>query len=130
MEFPSIFLGANPRKFPSFYSLINYTNLVQGIWYPEGGFNSVVNGFYKLALELGAKFNFNSIVSKIETKGDEATAIWVNNERIEFDIILGTADYHHIEKDLLENDSKSYSDNYWAKKKTDTIRTNLFYRIK
>lgn len=117
LEFPVIFLGATSGKTPALFTLMNYADLVLGTWYPAGGIYSVVEGFYKLSRDLGVKFNFNASVSKIEVKGNEATAIWVNNERIEFDIILGTADYHHIEKVLLEKEFQSYSDKYWNKRK-------------
>jgi phytoene desaturase len=116
LEYPAIFLGATPRKTPALYTLINYADLVLGTWYPTGGMYTVVEGFYKLALDLGAKFNFNATVTRIEVKENIATAIWVNNERIEFDVVMATADYHHIETDLLDKKFQSYSDKYWDRR--------------
>jgi phytoene desaturase len=117
LEFPFIFLGVSAGKLPAVYSFLNYADFVLGTWYPTGGFYTVTEGFYKLALEFGVKFYFNSSVSRIEVIDNQAKAIWVNKERIEFDIILGTADYHHIENDLLEKKFQSYTDKYWAKRK-------------
>jgi phytoene desaturase len=113
LEFPVLLNGGSPMKTPAIYTLMNYADLVLGTWYPAGGMYTVVSAFYKLALDLGVKFNFNSAVSKIEINENEATGIWVNNEFIEFDIVLATADYHHVENNLLEKKSRSYSDNYW-----------------
>jgi phytoene desaturase len=113
LEFPVIFLGGTPQKLPALYILMNYADLVLGSWYPKKGMYSVVEGFYKLALELGVYFKFNSPVTKIEVVENEATGLWCNNEFVSFDFILGSADYHHIEMDLLPEKYQSYSDKYW-----------------
>ncbi len=142
LEFPVIFLGATPQKLPALYTLMNYADLVLGSWYPMNGMYSVVEGFYKLALELGVNFKFNSPVTKIEVVEDEATGLWCNNEFISFDFILGAADYHHIEKELLPSKYQSYSDKYWntrelspsallfyigIDRKLDILHHNLFF---
>ena len=42
MEFPVLFLGATPENTPALYSLMNYTGMVDGTYYPKGGFYSVI----------------------------------------------------------------------------------------
>jgi phytoene desaturase len=143
LEFPITFFGSAPTRTPALFTLMNYAELVLGTWYPAGGMYSVVEGIYKLSLELGVNFIFNASVSKIEVYENEAKAVWVNNERVEFDIVLGTADYHHIEMDLLNKEFQSYSDKYWEqrelspsaliffiginKKITNILHHNLFF---
>jgi len=142
LEFPVLFLGATPQKLPALYTLMNYADLVLGSWYPKGGMYAVVQGFYNLAIDQGANFKFNSSVTKIEVVENEATGLWCNNEFISFDFVLGTADYHHIEKDLLPSKYQSYSDKYWnsrvlspsallfyigVNKKLDILHHNLLF---
>lgn len=39
--FGSMYMGMSPYEAPGTYSLLQYTELAEGIWYPEGGFNKV-----------------------------------------------------------------------------------------
>ena len=39
--FGSMYMGMSPFDAPGTYSLLQYTELAEGIWYPEGGFNRV-----------------------------------------------------------------------------------------
>ena len=40
--FGSMYMGMSPYEAPGTYSLLQYTELAEGIWYPEGGFNKVI----------------------------------------------------------------------------------------
>jgi phytoene desaturase len=44
MEFPVLFLGAMPNQIPALYSLMNYSALVQGTYYPMGGMYKIIEG--------------------------------------------------------------------------------------
>ena len=63
LEFPILFLGAQPENTPALYTLMNYADIKGGTWYPQGGMFSVVSGMYELALELGVQFSFNEEVT-------------------------------------------------------------------
>ena len=62
LEFPVLFLGALPQNTPALYSLMNYADLVLGTWYPMGGMQKISEGMYKLALELGVKFELKEML--------------------------------------------------------------------
>lgn len=72
MEFPVLFLGALPQDTPALYSLMNYADIKGGTWYPEGGMYAIVDGMYRLALELGVQFKFDEAVTKIGISGSSA----------------------------------------------------------
>ncbi len=117
IEFPVLFLGALPSKIPALYSLMNYADIKLGTWYPQGGMYQIVDAMHQLAVELGVKFQFDTDVKKINIENGLAknvTAIH-NNELINYDadIIIGGADYHFIETNLIEKKYQSYSNNYW-----------------
>lgn len=116
MEFPVLFLGAMPQDTPALYSLMNYAGLKLGTWYPKGGFGKVTEGIQTLAESFGAKFHFNSPVSKINIDKNRVTSLSVNNEDIKVDAVIASADYHHVEDKLLPESYRNYSNEYWEKK--------------
>lgn len=117
MEFPVLFLGALPENTPALYSLMNYADIKLGTWYPEGGMYSVVKAMHQLAEELGVTFSFNTEVEKIEIQNDTVHQIKTRSgEVFEADVVIGGADYHHIESSLLPASHRSYSEKWWDKK--------------
>ena len=105
LEFPVLFLGLLPKNTPALYSLMNYADIKLGTWYPDGGIYSVVNGMYELAKELGVKFYFDHEVTQINFSKNKATGVTVKNnnshKEFEADAVIGSADYHFIETELL-----------------------------
>ncbi|WP_026978233.1 phytoene desaturase family protein [Flavobacterium tegetincola] len=112
LEFPVLFLGAKPSDTPSFYSFMNYADFGLGTWHPENGMFDVVKAMESLAKELGVSFEFNANVNKIVVENEKAVALIVNNSRVEADVILSGADYHHSET-LLDSEYRMYSEKYW-----------------
>lgn len=126
MEFPVLFLGAMPQETPALYSLMNYAGLKLGTWYPQGGFWEVADAMYKVALNHGAKFHFNSPVKRLITEGTIVTHVETDEGPIEADVFIGSADYQHIEEKLLPKERRGYSENYWNKK-TFAPSSLIFY---
>ncbi|MBM3417224.1 MAG: phytoene desaturase [Bacteroidetes bacterium] len=116
MEFPVLFLGALPQDTPALYSLMNYADIKGGTWYPKGGMYSVVEGMYKLAMELGVEFRFDESVNGIMIKGNKAKTVATDKDYYRVDAIISGADYHFTETRLLPEECRSYSDNYWKQK--------------
>lgn len=116
MEFPVLFLGAMPQDTPALYSLMNYAGLKLGTWYPDGGFGTVVRAMIKVAEKNGVKFHFDAPVERIITEGEQVKSLKVSGVDHQFDAIVAAADYHHVEKNLLEEKFRNYSEKYWEKK--------------
>lgn len=125
LEFPVLFLGAKPSDTPSFYNFMNFADFGLGTWHPKNGMYSVVLAMEELAKELGVTINVNSNIEKIEVTDGKATALIVNGERVDADIILSGADYHHSET-LLDEKHRAYSEKYWEKR-TFAPSSLLFY---
>jgi len=125
LEFPVLFLGAKPSDTPSFYSFMNYADFGMGTWHPKTGMYDVIRGMEHLALELGVKFETNSNIEKIIVENKKAVALHIQGKRIDADIILSGADYHHTET-LLEPEYRAYSEKYWESK-TFAPSSLLFY---
>ncbi|QXP61777.1 phytoene desaturase family protein [Olleya sp. HaHaR_3_96] len=125
LEFPVLFLGAKPNKTPSFYNFMNYADFGLGTWHPKGGMYEIVKAMKTLAESLGVTFKINSPITKINVATKKATSIVVNNQTIDFDVVLSGADYHHSET-LLDQQHRQYSEKYWSKK-TFAPSSLLFY---
>ncbi|HQW69552.1 MAG TPA: oleate hydratase [Flavobacterium sp.] len=125
LEFPVLFLGAKPSDTPSFYSFMNFADFGLGTWHPKNGMYSVILAMEKLAIELGVKINTNSNIEKIEVVNGTAKALIINGKKIESDIILSGADYHHTES-LLNEKHRAYSEKYWNNR-TFAPSSLLFY---
>lgn len=118
MEFPVLFLGALPQQTPALYSLMNYADIKGGTWFPKGGMYRIVQGMYNLALELGVNFQFEQDVKEIVVDKGVAKKVLARSAKgdelvYEADVIIGGADYHHVETQLLPGAYRSYSDAYW-----------------
>lgn len=114
LEFPVLFLGATPQKTPALYSLMNYADMALGTWYPMGGMYKIVEGMMSLARELGVQFELGQEVSRIDVPNGHATKVVTQTGReYAADVVVGAADYHHIDTQLLSNRTRSYTDQYW-----------------
>ncbi len=120
LEFPVLFLGALARDTPALYSLMNYADIKLGTWFPKGGMYSIVDGMHKLAVELGVQFDFNTNATRIEVENGEAKKLWATQgakeKYYEADVLVGAADYHFIEQQLLAQEDRSYTEDYWDKR--------------
>ncbi len=125
LEFPVLFLGAKPSDTPSFYSFMNYADFGLGTFHPKDGMYTVIEGMKNLAIELGVTINTSQDISEIITENNTATGIVANGNKIDGDIILSGADYHHTET-LLPKKLRQYSEKYWESK-TFAPSSLLFY---
>ncbi len=113
LEFPVLFLGGTAKTTPALYSLMNYSDMVQGTWYPEGGMYEVVAAMEKLARDQGADFVFDAEVTGFETDNGRVNAVLAGGKRWEADFVVASADYHHVEQELLEKANRKYDQKYW-----------------
>jgi len=114
MEFPVLFLGETAQNIPALYSLMNYADIALGTWYPKGGMHKIIEGMVSLAKDHGVVFRNNAEVVKILAGEGKAKSVKLRSgEEIGFDVLVASADYHHVDKHLLEPKYSNYSDKYW-----------------
>ncbi len=117
LEFPVLFLGAKPNETPALYSMMNYADIVLGTWYPMGGMYKIVEAMVNVAQQQGVKIKPGEIVSKINVVDGKAVSVVSNGVTYTADVIIGAADYHHVEQNLLEEKYRNYSESYWKSRK-------------
>lgn len=126
LEFPVLFLGATPENTPALYSLMNYADMALGTWYPMGGMHKIIEGMLALAKELGVELKLNQEVKQIYVPNGHASKVITQDSEYHADIVIGGADYHHIEQQLLQPEHRNYTQQYWDKR-TMAPSSLLFY---
>jgi len=115
--FPAVFLGGDPFRVPAFYAMINYPVFGQGVFYPSGGFGSVVEALMRLGQSLGVEYRFNREVKGVKVGSGEIRAVISEEGEHEADVFVFNADYHHVETQLLPPQHRSYPESYWERLK-------------
>jgi phytoene desaturase len=122
--FQNMYLGLSPYDAPATYSLLQYTELAEGVWYPIGGMYAAIQALVKIAEKLGVKFIYNTAVKKMkEDRGRIQSVLTEDGLEISADIFVGNADLPYIYKELLpKNKEAERLDN-----KLYTCSTIMFY---
>lgn len=113
LEFMSVFMGGSPYNIPAMYSLLGFIDLGMGVRYPMGGFGKLAKAFEAQAKQNGAKIFYNREVTHIKVYQGKAVGVQVGKTSVPADIIIGNADYRHIETRLLPDVARSYPKSYW-----------------
>ena len=113
LEFPVLFLGTSPENIPAMYSLMNYADLTLGTWYPQGGMHQIIKAMKAVCDEQGVIFKTDQEVRSIKVQNGKVHQVITDTDHFETDYVIATADYQHVESQLLEKSYRSYSDKYW-----------------
>ncbi|GFZ49305.1 Phytoene desaturase [Saitozyma sp. JCM 24511] len=93
-SFGSMYLGSSPFDSPGTYSLLQWTETCEGIWYPKGGFHQVVQSLVNIAQSHGATFHFSSPVASVnyDSSGMATGITLADGETREADVVVVNAD--------------------------------------
>ena len=101
-SFQDVYMGLSPFEAPATFSLMPYTELAHGVYYPRGGMYSIVETLMKMALEAGVEFAFNATIRHIDVKSGRARGVILEDDRYyAADTILANADLPYVYQDLL-----------------------------
>jgi 1-hydroxy-2-isopentenylcarotenoid 3,4-desaturase len=131
LNFPAVFLGASPYDTPSMYHLMTHVDLNVGVFYPMGGFYTLIEAIERIAKQHGVQIKTNSPVSKIEVNDQGiATGVQVGDVFIEADVVIGTADMHHVETKLLDQKHQTFPEKFWSNKVPGPSAMLLYLGVK
>ncbi|MDF8264847.1 phytoene desaturase family protein [Luteipulveratus flavus] len=133
LGYPAVFLGTSPSRAPSMYHLMSHLDLVEGVFYPQGGFARLVDSLAALAEAEGVRIHTGSTATQIVTapraarplRGDRRTAqvrgVRVHDaegqERtVPADVVVGATDLHHVETRLLPEPLRSRPESWWRRR--------------
>ncbi len=104
-SFQNMYLGLSPYDAPATYSLLQYTELAEGVWYPRQGMYEVVQSLLRLAEGYGARFLFDAPVERIDVEGSQTTGVTIaGGERVPADVVIANADLPYVYDRLLPGD--------------------------
>jgi phytoene desaturase len=100
--FQDLYVGLSPFDAPATLSMLPYTELVHGVWYPRGGMYAIVKTLVDLAREAGVQFSFGSAVSRVNTAAHEVRGVTLaDGSHLKADVVLANADLPYVYRDLL-----------------------------
>jgi phytoene desaturase len=106
--FQDMYLGLSPYDAPATYSLLQYTELAHGVWFPMGGMYRLVESLVTIAEGLGVRFRFNAPVSRIDVDGARATGVHLQDgSRLAADVVVANADLPYVYRDLLPSSAET-----------------------
>lgn len=117
LEFPVLFLGETATNIPALYSLMNYADLELGTWYPEGGMLKIAEAMETAAKELGVKIICNTEVKGFGYENNKIISVKSNESSYSCDVVIGAADYQHIDQTITDKKFRNYIESYWNNRK-------------
>ena len=105
-------MGMSPFDAPGTYSLLQYTELAEGIWYPIGGFYRVLDALVECGKRLGVNYRYSSPAQEVVLSPDGRQAQGVklsSGEIISADVVLINADLVYAYNELLPASSHAVS---------------------
>jgi phytoene desaturase len=107
--FQDVYMGLSPFEAPATFSMMPYTELAHGVYYPRGGMYSIVEALMRLAQDAGVEFIFNSTAEQIDVNAMHAHGVILEDgQHLETDVILANADLPYVYNDLLPD--KNFAD--------------------
>ncbi|HEX7975513.1 MAG TPA: phytoene desaturase family protein [Anaerolineales bacterium] len=106
--FQDVYMGLSPFEAPATFSMMPYTEIAHGAWYPRGGMYRVVEALMKIAEQAGVEFAFGATVKQIELDGLRAKGVILEDgQRLEADATLANADLPYVYQNLLPRDGQA-----------------------
>lgn len=103
--FQDVYMGLSPFEAPATFSMMPYTELAHGVWYPQGGMYSIVEALMQLAVRAGVEFEFDASVERIAVGRHQAYGVVLTDGRhIQADAVLANADLPYVYNNLLPQD--------------------------
>lgn len=60
---------------PATFSMMPFTEIAHGVWYPRGGMYQIVETLLEMARQAGVEFAFSTRVEQIEVQGQQTSGV-------------------------------------------------------
>lgn len=106
--FQDMYVGLSPYKAPAMFSFLQYTEMVEGVWFPKGGMYSIIEALVRIASRWGVEFMFDNAVSGVNVENNRAKSVTLSDGReITADIVIANADLPYVYETLLSDGKAS-----------------------
>jgi phytoene desaturase len=100
--FQDVYMGLSPFEAAATFSMMPYSELAHGVWYPRGGMYRVVEALVEIARLAGVEFEYGTAVEKITADGYETKGVMLEDGRcLSADFIVANADLPYVYQNLL-----------------------------
>ncbi len=104
-SFQDVYMGLSPFEAPATFSMMPYSELAHGVWYPRGGMYKVVEALVSLAEAAGVEIVYDADVDHIDVNSDHSNGVVISGgQRLRADIVLANADLPYVYQNLLPPD--------------------------
>jgi phytoene desaturase len=106
--FQDMYMGLSPYESPATYSLMQYTELAEGLWYPMGGMYRVTEVLTGIAEKLGVHFVYNAPVEQILVEGRRTTGVRLaDGQVLPAGTVVANADLGYVYRALLPESAEA-----------------------
>ncbi|XQY92758.1 phytoene desaturase family protein [Metabacillus sp. HB246100] len=116
------YIGSSPYVSPATFAMIAYLELVQGVYYIEGGNVQLAKAYEKVARKLGITIHLNTKVTKMNVTNKKITSLVLNDAKTAaFDEVVMNADLLKAYPELIHEDNRPHFTN----KKRDKYQPSI-----
>jgi phytoene desaturase len=103
MSFQTMYLGVSPYEAPAVFSLLPYTELAVGIWYPQGGLGEIAYALERVCREEGVGLHYRAPVERVLVEQGRAVGVRLGDgTEHRADVVVCNADYVWAQKHLVD----------------------------
>ncbi|MFN8562845.1 MAG: phytoene desaturase family protein [Anaerolineae bacterium] len=103
--FQDVYMGLSPFEAPATFSMMPYTELAHGVWYPRGGMHRIGEALMEIAQQAGVEFALQTSVERIDVAGGQARGVVLEDGRhVAADVVIANADLPYVYESLLPQD--------------------------
>lgn len=103
------YIGSSPYMAPATFAMIAYLEMVDGVYYVEGGNARIAHTFAMLAKRAGATLHTNRAVKRVIVKNGTVKGVELEDgEKVEADVVIMNADLLRAYRELVDPHDRSY----------------------
>ncbi|MEO0899442.1 MAG: 1-hydroxycarotenoid 3,4-desaturase CrtD [Bacteroidota bacterium] len=95
--------GSDPYQAPATLNIIPHLEFNMGAYFPKGGIYQIADAVYRLGLDLGIKYRFDTPVEQILTEESQVKGVKLAEETIPAQVVVSNADIVPTYRKLLKH---------------------------
>lgn len=94
--------GSDPYQTPATLTIIPHLEFGKGAFFPKKGMHDITQSLYKLSVELGVNYLFNTKVDEIWIEKGMALGVMANAQKYPADVVVNNMDMHNAYRSILK----------------------------
>lgn len=125
-SYQATFMGMHPKDALATYSFLTWAEIRDGMYQVKGGTYGIVEGFYRLARELGVHFQFDTEVTGLDYSGKTITGVKTHTQVIPADIVVSNTDGAYFYQTLMP---QAHNTHFKEPKLRSMKHTNSYFTL-